>query len=149
MSRALWCVLNGRAMAPPGMGCIIGVEVAEEREVVAELVGARVELQPAGAVHEVREGRLAVVAHGHQAPGQAHGAESLQLGVGGLLQPRGEVARRVRDRVAPAEGVDTAAAQRLQFLLALADQVVGVARLLAHWWPPGATLSPAPRAGTP
>src|SRR5437773_1328670 len=115
---------------------ITDVEVAEEREVVAELVGARVELQPAGPVHEVREGRLAVVAHGHQAPGQAHGAEGFQLGVGGLFQPRGEVARRVRDRVAPAEGIDAASAQRLQFLLTLADQVVGVARLLAHWWPP-------------
>src|SRR5881409_1893214 len=30
MSRALWCVLNGRAMAPPGMGCIIGVSTSRE-----------------------------------------------------------------------------------------------------------------------
>ena len=28
ISRALWCVLNGRAAAPPGIGCIIGVSTS-------------------------------------------------------------------------------------------------------------------------
>ena len=28
MSSALWCVLNGRATAPPGIGCIIGVSTS-------------------------------------------------------------------------------------------------------------------------
>ena len=28
MSRALWCVVNGRAAAPPARGCIIGVSTS-------------------------------------------------------------------------------------------------------------------------
>ena len=30
MSRALWWVTNGRAVAPPGMGCIIGVSTSRK-----------------------------------------------------------------------------------------------------------------------
>src|SRR2546428_4774104 len=30
MPSALWCVLNGRAMAPPGIGCIIGVSTSRK-----------------------------------------------------------------------------------------------------------------------
>ena len=116
---------------------IADVELAEAREVVTELVGARVELDAAGAVHEVREGRLAVVAHGHHSAGEADGAQRGQLGLGRLLQPRGELARPVRDRVAAAERIDATAAKRLQLLLALADQVIRVALafLLAHALP--------------
>ena len=28
MSSALWCVTNGRATAPPAIGCIIGVSTS-------------------------------------------------------------------------------------------------------------------------
>ena len=28
MSSALWCVTNGRATAPPGMGCSMGVSTS-------------------------------------------------------------------------------------------------------------------------
>ena len=28
MSSALWCVTNGRASAPPAIGCIIGVSTS-------------------------------------------------------------------------------------------------------------------------
>ncbi|CRZ48322.1 Uncharacterised protein [Vibrio cholerae] len=28
MSSALWCVMNGRALAPPGITCIIGVSTS-------------------------------------------------------------------------------------------------------------------------
>src|SRR5437868_6327020 len=126
MSSALWCVLNGRAMAPPGIGCIIGVSTSRKPRAsrnarIRWTSGARVELDAAGAVHEVREGRLAVVAHGHHSAGEADGAQRGQLGLGRLLQPRGELARPVRDRVAAAERIDATAAKRLQLLLALAD----------------------------
>ena len=30
MSSALWCVTNGRAAAPPGIGCIIGVSTSRK-----------------------------------------------------------------------------------------------------------------------
>src|SRR5437879_4546543 len=118
MSSALWCVLNGRAMARPGIGCTIDGTTSRERR-------------------ERSAGRLPVVAPGHVSAGEADGAQRGQLGLGRLLQPRGELARPVRDRVAAAERIDATAAKRLQLLLALADQVVRVALafLLAHALP--------------
>ena len=99
----------------------------EEREVVAQLVGARVQLDAARAVHEMGEGGLAVIAHGDEPPGQTHGTEGLQFGVAGLVQSRRELTGPVRDRIAAAEGIEATTAERLELLLALADEVVRVA----------------------
>jgi hypothetical protein len=36
-SSALWCVTNGRAAAPPGIGCIIGVSTSMKIQRVEEI----------------------------------------------------------------------------------------------------------------
>ena len=234
MSSALWCVLKGRAMAPPGIGCIIGVstsrkprasrkarmawmsrersrkisprlrvhdqvdvalpvarldvlepvpllgqraqrlgqerqrlhrhrqlagarahhlagdadevaqvQLGEEREVVAELVGPRVELDPPGLVHEVGEARLAVVAQGHDAAGQAHRPQRLQLLVGRRAQPRVQRAGPVRHRVAAAERIERRAGAAPRACRG-AGGSSSLPSCVAH-----ARVAPAPTAGRP
>src|SRR5206468_3505331 len=110
---------------------VAGVELDEPRVLVAEAVGARVELDPAGLVHEMREARLAVVANRHDAAGEAHRPEALQLFVVRVTEPLGEVASPLRHRVAAAERIEAPAAQRVELLATQADQLVVVAH--ASW----------------
>jgi hypothetical protein len=84
----------------------------------------RVELDPAGLVHEVREARLAVMAHRDHPAGQADGPEALELLVAGVTEPLGEPAGPLSHRIAPAERVDTAPAHGLELFAALSDQIV-------------------------
>src|SRR5262249_60089021 len=105
---------------------VAGVELDEPRVLVAEPVGARVELDPAGLVHEMREARLAVMANRHDAAGEARRPEALQLLVVRVAEALGEVARPVRHRVPAAEWIGTSGAQRIELLATQADQLVFV-----------------------
>jgi hypothetical protein len=107
------------------------IEAREQRVVVAELVRARVELDAARAVHQMRERRLAVIALGHQATRQRHGARRRQLLVGGLVEPLRELLRPVRDGIARPEGLDAARVEGVELFPPLADEVVVVVPL-AH-----------------
>src|SRR4030095_4308425 len=89
-------------------------------EVVAQLIGPRVELQAAGLVHQVGEARLAMVTQRHQPPGPAHRPHRFELLVGSSGEALVQRAGPVADRVASAEGVETAPAQRLELVVALA-----------------------------
>ena len=128
------------------------VEVGEAGIVVAEPVGARVELDPPRVVHEVREARLAVVAERHDPTREAHGLDPLQLLLAGAPQPLGERRRPVRHREAATERVEALRAQGLELLAPLAHEVVEV---LAHQRaPPSAATGltpglPGTRAGRP
>src|SRR5207245_4297684 len=110
---------------------IAEVDVGEVREVVAELVRPRVELDPARVVLEVGEARLAVVPHGHDPSRDADGAEALQLVLARAPEPRGQRPGPMRDRVARAERVDAALAQGLELLPTVLEQLAA-GRLLAH-----------------
>src|SRR5262249_37664994 len=112
---------------------VADIEIAEQRKFVSELVGARVELDAARAIHQMRERGLAVVAHGDESTRQADGPHGLQLGVGSLLQTPGELTRPLRHRVAAAERIDPSATKRLELVVPLAHDVVRVA--LAHAFP--------------
>jgi len=116
---------------------IADVQIAERCEVVAQLVGAGVQLDAARAVHEMRECRLAVITHGDEPPGEAHGTEGLQLGVARLVQPRGELTGPVRDGIAAPERIKTTTAQRFELFLTLAHEVVRVA--VGHAFPRAAS----------
>jgi hypothetical protein len=110
------------------------VERGEERILVAELIGAGVELDPTRHVHQVREARLAVMPHRDDATRHADRAHRLQFVVtdaGGALAQR---PRPVGHGIAAAERVDPARAQRLQFRPTLPDQLVVVAGR-RHDWP--------------
>ncbi len=74
-----------------------------------------------------------MIAHGHDPAGQADGTERLQLRVGRSVEPLGELTRPVRHRIAAAERIDVAGAERLELLAALTDDVVLVA--LGHALP--------------
>src|SRR5262249_27676550 len=93
---------------------------------LAEAVGARVELDAAGLIHEMREARLAVMADRHDAPGETHRPEALQLLVAGVAQALGEIARPLAHRIAAAERVDPAPAQIVELRPPQPDQLVVV-----------------------
>src|SRR5207247_1226763 len=159
MPSALWWVLNGRAMAPPGIGCIIGVSTSRKPRasrnfriaatsrarspqiVLAELVRPRVELDLTRVVHQVSEAGFAVVTKGDDASGQAHGTEGVQLRLARVAEPVGERACPVGHREAAPEWIDPRTAQRRELLVPRTDQVVGVV-----WIHELHRLAPAPRA---
>src|SRR6266446_7887085 len=105
---------------------VAAVEVGEPRVVLAQLVRPRVELDPARVVHQVREARLAVMAQGDDATGQAHGAEPPELRLARVAEPVGERARPMGHRKAAAERIDPSGPQRRELLVPRTDQVVGV-----------------------
>ena len=100
------------------------VEGAEERKVVAKLVGPGVELDPPGMVHQLGEARLAVVSLGDDAPGQAHRTERLQLVLAGGGQGLGQRPCPVGHGIASPEGVHPAIAEGLQLRVPLLDLLV-------------------------
>src|SRR2546425_1430174 len=105
---------------------VAAIEVGEPGVVLAELVRPRVELDPARVVHQVREARLAVMAQGDDATGQAHGAEPPELRLARVAEPVGERARPVGHRKAAAERIDPRGAQRRELRVPRTDQVAGV-----------------------
>src|SRR5437879_6552930 len=120
---------------------VAAVEVGESGVVLAQLVRPRVELDPARVVHQVREARLAVMAQGDDATGQAHGAEPPELRLARVAEPVGERARPMGHRKAAAERIDPSGPQRRELLVPRTDQVAGVAvsrlrsreRSFWHW----------------
>src|SRR5437879_6468392 len=73
-----------------------------------------------------REARLAVMAQGDDATGQAHGAEPRELRLARVAEPVGERARPMGHRKAAAERIDPSGPQRRELLVPRTDQVVGV-----------------------
>src|SRR6185503_5529590 len=67
---------------------VADVEVRELRVLLAQLIGAGVELDATRVVHEMREADLAMVAQGDQPAGDAHRPEGLEL----VLPRRAETA---------------------------------------------------------
>src|SRR5438132_1078851 len=102
MSSAWWCVLNGRSMAPPGIGCSMGRSTSRKPRAQR---------------------------HRHDPTREAHGLDPLQLLLAGAPQPLGERRRPVRHREAATERVEALRAQGLELLAPLAHEVVEV---LAH-----------------
>src|SRR5262249_33698403 len=105
---------------------VAGIELDEPRVLVAETVGARVELDAPGLVHQVREAGLAVVADRHDAGGEAHRPGPFHALVVRVAEPLAQAARPLRHRISAAEGIDPAATQRIELLAAQPDQLVVV-----------------------
>src|SRR5207245_10093891 len=91
-------------------------ELDETGVLVTQPVGARIELDPPGLVHEVGEARLTVMAYRHDAAGQAHRSEALQLLVVRVAEALGEAVSPLGDRIAAAERVGPTAAERIELL---------------------------------
>ena len=102
------------------------VEVPEEGKALAEGVRAGIELQGPRPVAQVGEARLAVVAEGDDAAGEAHLPGALELVLARVLPARGDVARPVGNGKAPAEGIHAPRPQGLELLVPPPDQLVGV-----------------------
>src|SRR5205823_200483 len=63
MSSALWCVLKGRAAAPPGIGCIIGVSTSRKPRATKNSRIACTSLERLGAGDVVVDVDLDLTAH--------------------------------------------------------------------------------------
>ncbi len=104
--------------------------LAKEPILLAELIGAGIELNAAAMVHELGEAGLAVVAQGDDATGHAHRPKGLQLVVAGRPQRLRQPFRPVGHGMAPPEGIDAPPPQGGQLLVPLAN-LFGEVRL-AH-----------------